>query len=134
MVLGFLGSGLLWLTIGSGLVVQTAWMVIAGLLIVAMLFLPDRGASSVQAVCYAFGLPIAILLTGLMTLMPGAMAYMFSRTIVETFPRWLQVGMLLAWFLLLAAISVLLYSRAIRRGARLGAEDVNDLIEYLKSL
>lgn len=118
VILGFLGSGLLWLTIGRGLVVQTAWMPIAGLLIVAMNYLPDRAAGSLRAVCYFLGLPVLVLLTGLMTLMPGAMMYMFSRTIVETFPRWLQVGMLLAWFLLLAAVSVLLYSRAIRRGAR----------------
>lgn len=118
VILGFLGSGLLWLTLGRGLIVHAAWMVIAGLLIVAMLFLPDRAARSVQAVCYALGLAVAVLLTGLMALMPGAMAYMFSRTIVETFPRWLQVVMLLAWFLLLAMVSALLYSRALRRGMR----------------
>lgn len=118
VVLGFLGSGLLWLTIGRGLIVQTAWMVIAGLLIVAMLLLPGRGARAAQALCYAFGFPILVLLTGLMMLMPGAVAYMFSRTIVETFPRWIQVGMLLAWFLLLVAISALLHSRAARRKAR----------------
>lgn len=117
-VLGVLGSGLLWLALGRGLIVHVAWMPIAGLLIVAMLFLPDRAARSVQALCYAFGLPIAMLLMGLMALMPGAAAYTFSRTVVETFPRWLQVVTLLVWFLLLALVSMLLYSRSLRRGGR----------------
>jgi uncharacterized membrane protein YvlD (DUF360 family) len=117
-VLGFLGSGVIWLTIGEGRIVWVAWMVISGGLVVAMLLLPERAARSVRAVCYAFGLPAGILLTGLMALVPGALAYTFSRTIVETFPRWLQVGMLLAWFLLLAMVSMLLYSRALRRGVR----------------
>jgi hypothetical protein len=117
-VLGFLGSGILWLTIGSGWGVWLTWMVIAGALIVAMLTLPDHLAGPVQLVCYAFGFPAGMLLTGLMALMPGAIAYTFSKTIVETFPRWLQAVTLLGWVLLLAVVSAFLYSRALRRATR----------------
>ena len=36
VMLGFLGSDLLWLTLGRGRIVHVVWMMIAGLLIVAM--------------------------------------------------------------------------------------------------
>ena len=94
-------------------------MVIAGALIVAMLDAAgSRLAVAVQAVCYAFGFPAWMLLTGLMVLMPGAIAYTFSKTIVETFPRWLQMVTLLGWVLLLAVVSAFLYSAALRRATR----------------
>jgi hypothetical protein len=57
-------------------------------------------------------------MAGLLALMPGAFAYTASRTVVETFPRWLQVVTLLGWFVLLAGISLLLYAPALRRAAR----------------
>jgi hypothetical protein len=101
--------------IGDSLIVWVAWMAIAGALIVAMLFLHEPAAQAVQAVCYAFGFPVGMLLAGLMALMPGAIAYTFSRTVVETFPRWLQAVTLLGWVLLLAVVSAFLYSRALRR-------------------
>jgi hypothetical protein len=101
--------------IGDSLIVWVAWMAIAGALIVEMLFLHEPAAQAVQAVCYAFGFPVGMLLAGLMALMPGAIAYTFSRTVVETFPRWLQAVTLLGWVLLLAVVSAFLYSRALRR-------------------
>jgi hypothetical protein len=52
-------------------------------------------------------------------LAPGALAYTFSTWVVETLPRWLQVGILIVWVLLLAWISILLYSRSLREQCRL---------------
>ena len=112
---GFGGSGLIWLAIGRGWASDLAWMVIAGALVVLMLALPEPAAGLVQLVCYGPGFLVATLLVALMALMPGAMAYTFSRTVVETFPHWLQVVTLLVWVLALAATSALLYSRALRR-------------------
>jgi hypothetical protein len=93
-------------------------MPIALVFIGAMLVLPEPGASVAQLMCATVGYPVLLLLAGCMALMPGGIAYTFSKTIVETFPRWLQVVALLAWFLLLLAISLLLYSRSIRRAVR----------------
>lgn len=115
---GILGSVLLWLALGEGLLVRVAWMPIALMLIGAMLLLPEPAASVVQVICAGAGYPVLFLMAGLMSLVPGGIAYTFSKTIVETFPRWLQVATLLPWFLALFGISLLLHSRAIRRTIR----------------
>lgn len=118
VVFGFVGSFLLWLAIGESLLVRTVWMPIALAFILAMLFLPEPGATVVKLICAGAGYPVLYLLMGLMALMPGAIAYTFSKTIVETFPRWLQVLTLVPWFLVLTGISLLLYSRAVRQWVR----------------
>lgn len=114
-VLGLSVSAILWAALGPSWAVWLAWMVVAGLLIVAMLVLPARGAARVQQVCYAVGFVAILLLVGGFALVPGAMLYTFSRTIVETFPRWLQMVTLFSWAALLVAISAFLYSAALRR-------------------
>jgi hypothetical protein len=116
-VLGALGSLAIWLTIGGGPVARHAWIVITVALIAAMQFLPTRVARPIALVCRPLGYLGWSLLAGLILLGPGMMAYGFSRTVVETFPRWLQVVTLLVWFLLLVAVSLLLYSRALRQRA-----------------
>jgi hypothetical protein len=118
VVFGFVGSFLLWLAIGEHLAVRVVWMPIALAFILAMNFLPEPGATVVKLVCAGAGYPILYLLMGLMALMPGAIAYTFSKTIAETFPWWLQVVTLLVWLLVLVAISLLLYFRAVRRAVR----------------
>jgi hypothetical protein len=92
--------------------------VIAGTLVVLMLALPERAAGVLQLACYGPGFLLATLFAGLMALMPGALAYTFSRTVVETFPRWLQIVTLLVWVLALAVTSALLYSGPLRRAVR----------------
>jgi hypothetical protein len=118
VVLGALGSLAIWLAIGGGLIARYAWIVIAVALIIAMQLLPKRFARPIAIVCWPIGYLAWALVAGLMLLSPGMVAYTFSRFIVETFPRWLQVVTLLVWFLLLAGVSVLLYSRALRRRLR----------------
>jgi hypothetical protein len=113
-VLGGLGSLTIWLTIGGGPITSWAWIVIAVALVVGMRHLPAPIAGPIVTVCRALGYVVGAILMGLLLLGPGALAYGFSRTVVETFPRWLQVATLLVWFLLLVAVSLLLYSRALR--------------------
>jgi hypothetical protein len=117
-VLGLLGTGLIWLTVGGGGLVKYGWLAIALVLLLAMTFLPERAARPLRLACYGFGFLAATLMAGLFALMPGAFAYTASRTVVETFPRWLQVVTLLGWFVLLAGISLLLYAPPLRRAAR----------------
>ena len=117
-VLGAFGSLTIWLAIGDGPIARYAWIVIAVALIIAMQLLPKRFARPIAIVCWPIGYLAWALLAGLMLLVPGMVAYTISRTIVETFPRWFQVVTLLVWFLLLAGVSVLLYSRALRRRLR----------------
>lgn len=88
---GFVGSFLLWLAIGESLLVKTVWMPIALAFILAMLYRPEPGATVAKLVCAGAGYPPFYLLMGLMALMRGAIAYTFPKTIVEAFPRWLQV-------------------------------------------
>jgi hypothetical protein len=117
-LIGLLGTLLVWLAVGGGPLVRYAWVAIAVLLLLAMILLPDRLARPIRLLCYGLGFLAAAVLAGLMALMPGAFAYTASRTVVETFPRWLQVVTLLGWFVLLAGISLLLYAPPLRRAAR----------------
>ncbi len=48
----------------------------------------------------------------------------------ETLPRWLQVGIFVVWIVLLAGISVLLYSRSLREQCRVWlAEQPNPVVQ-----
>jgi hypothetical protein len=49
---------------------------------------------------------------------PGLLAYMLSKRLVESMPPGVQMATLFLWLLALAAVSVLLYSRDLRRRAR----------------
>ena len=118
LAFGGVGSLLIWLAIGDGVVVRWAWLVIAVALLLAIELVRERTARRLKAVCYPVGLAVAGLFGALLMLMPGAMAYMFSRWVVETLPRVLQVTTLVAWVLLLAFVSVLLYSRTLRERVR----------------
>lgn len=111
-------SVILWAAIGPGWIVWLTWMVIGAALIGAMLQLPDYIARPVQSICYGVGFLAFLPLAGAMMLVPGGIFYTFSRTIVETFPRWLQMVTLFSWAALLAAIAALLYSAALRRELR----------------
>lgn len=115
---GILGAFLFWLAMGPGLSPYIVWMPIAGALIVAMLCLPEPAAGRAQTVCAALGYPIVLAGISGVALMPGLIAYSFSKSVSENYPRWLQVVTLLLWFLVLAVTSLLLYSRAIRRRIR----------------
>jgi hypothetical protein len=119
LVVGFLGSLLIWLTFGDGLLARWAWLVIAVGLLLATEYLGAPIARPLAAACYPLGVGLLGLLAALLLLAPGAVAYMFSRWVVETLPRWLQVTTLVVWVLLLALVSVLLYSRALRERVRL---------------
>lgn len=118
LVLAALASGLIYLTIGDGRVTRYAWLVILLALIAGMKILPAGVATRVTALCYPLGVALWGLVAVLFTLAPGALAYTFSRFVVESFPRWLQVVTLVAWVILLAGVSVLLYSRALRERLR----------------
>ena len=111
-------SLILWTAIGPGWIVWLTWMVIGAALIAAMLELPDRYARPVQSICYGVGYLALLPLLGALMLVPGGMLYTFSRTIVETFPRWLQMVTLFSWAALLVGIAALLYSAALRRELR----------------
>jgi hypothetical protein len=123
VVLGLLASVIVRLTAGTGVLASYGWIGLAGALILGMRLLPDRAGWPLRILCYGFGFLGGAIFAGLMLLAPGATAYTFSKTVVETFPRWLQMLTLLGWLVALAATSVLLHSRALRRqaGDRLGA-------------
>jgi hypothetical protein len=114
-MLGLLGTGLLWLTWGDSAIARYAWIGIAGALVLAMWLLPESVARPARGACYGAGFLAGLLVMGLLLLAPGALAYSFSKTLVEAFPRWLQMITLLAWLVALAAASLLLYSRALRQ-------------------
>jgi hypothetical protein len=110
--LGIGVSLVLWAAFGPGWLAWLTWMVIG------MLQLPDHVARPVQSICYGVGYLALLPLVGAIMLVPGGIFYTFSRTIVETFPRWLQMVTLFSWAALLAAIAALLYSAALRRELR----------------
>jgi len=84
-------------------------------LLAAWLTLPARvsgrlaaGYAGIGLFCFALVLFFA----------PGLLAYMLSKQLVESMPPGVQMATLLLWLLALAAVSVLLYSRELRRRAR----------------
>ncbi|HTK92832.1 MAG TPA: hypothetical protein VL948_21550 [Verrucomicrobiae bacterium] len=117
-VFGLIGSLLIWLTIGAGEVAKYAWVGIIFLLVLGMKLLPARLAQPLTLVCHRVGTVVWGIAMAFFLLAPGALAYTFSTWVVETLPRWLQVGILVVWVLLLAGVSVLLYSRSLREQCR----------------
>lgn len=89
LVFGALVSLIAYLTLGEGPVVRWAWVVVMVALVAAMKLLPPRLAEPISSVCYRVGYWFWALLAALMMLVPGGLAYMFSRVVVESFPRWL---------------------------------------------
>ena len=119
IALGFVSLGVV--PLAGGWLPDWAWLPIALALIAAMRFLPAPAAWPLKIVCYAVGFLAALLLLVAAMILPGGLIYAFSRTIVEIFPRWLQMITLIVWLLALAGISALLYSRPLRRAARAGS-------------
>jgi hypothetical protein len=122
-VFGLIGSLLIWLTIGSGAVAKYAWLGVALVLMLGMKYLPAPAAQPLTTVCRRVGTAVWAVVATLFLLAPGALAYTFSTWVVETLPRWLQVGIFVVWIVLLAGISVLLYSRSLREQCRLWLTD-----------
>ena len=117
-VFGLIGSLLIWLTIGGGVVAKYAWLGVGLALMLGMKYLPTPAAQPLTIVCRRVGTAVWAVVATLFLLAPGALAYTFSTWVVETLPRWLQVGIFVVWIVLLAGISVLLYSRSLREQCR----------------
>lgn len=91
---------------------------VGAVLFAGQLFLPGR-VSRALAACYtSVGLLCFAFVVFLLALFPGIVAYILSRLLVESMPIGVQTATLLLWLLILIAVSVLLYSRALRRAAR----------------
>jgi hypothetical protein len=117
-VLGLIGGGILRLTFGEHWLFRFSWVLIALLLALAMGFLPEGVARPLRAGSRAFAILGFSLLAFLSMLVPGAIAAFFAKTVVEMFPRWLQMVVLLGWVTLLAGVSALIYSRQLRARVR----------------
>ena len=117
-VLGLIGGGILRLTFGEHWLFRFSWVLIALLLALAMLILPEHVARPIRVGSRAFAILGLSLLAFLSMLVPGAIASFFAKTVVAMFPRWLQMVVLLGWVTLLAGVSALFYSRQLRAKVR----------------
>jgi hypothetical protein len=118
LVFGALVSIIAYLTLGEGTLARWAWVFVVVALVAAMKLLPPRIAEPISFVCYPVGYWLWTLAAALLMLVPGFLAYTVSRVVVETFPRWLQGVTLAVWFVALAWVSALLYSRTYRERMR----------------
>lgn len=88
------------------------------LLLAVWLVLPTRAFQPLAA-GYTAVVTLVFALVGFVLLhLPGIYAYMLSKRLVESVPRSIQMGALLLWLLALGAVSLLLYSRGLRRAGR----------------
>jgi hypothetical protein len=117
-VLGLIGAGILRLTFGEHWLLRFSWVLITLLLALAMLFLPEGVARPLRVGSRAFAILGLSLLAFLLMLVPGAIAAFFAKAVVEMFPRWLQMVVLLGWVTLMAGVSALFYSRQLRAQVR----------------
>ena len=91
------------------------------LLLAVWLVLPTRAFQPLAA-GYTAVVTLVFALVGFVLLhLPGIYAYMLSKRLVESVPRSIQMGALLLWLLALGAVSLLLYSRGLRRRAAPGS-------------
>ena len=91
---------------------------VGAVLLAAWLLLPVRVSRALAAGYAGIGLFCFALVLFFALHAPGLLAYMLSKQLVETMPPGVQMVTLLLWLLALAAVSVLLYSRDLRRRAR----------------
>lgn len=97
--------------------------IVAGaVLLAAWLFLPGRVSRPLAACYMGVGTLFFAVLGFLLLHTPGMLAYMASKWVVENFPLGLQMATLLVWLLALGAVSLLLYSRELRRAGRVWFE------------